>query len=77
MAWADQLDPAALEALLPRITEGYLKKFLDRHVFLRQASIRDETHTVANRLAQTASKVGEKIVIRRFVRRKLETAQPA
>lgn len=56
------------EALIPRITAGYLKKYMDRHVLLRQPSIRDETLTVAQMLAQAAAVVGENIVLRRFVR---------
>lgn len=56
------------ETLIPRITSGHLKKFMDRCVLLRQASIREETSTVAQMLAQVAASVGENIVIRRFVR---------
>ncbi len=56
------------EALIPRISEGYIQKFFDRNVLLRQASFRDEKETVAQLLSQTASAVGENILIRRFVR---------
>jgi elongation factor Ts len=56
------------ETFFPRISEGTLKKYMDRTVLLRQASIHDETVTVAQLLAQTAGAVGENIIIRRFVR---------
>jgi elongation factor Ts len=56
------------EALIPRITSGYLKKFMDQRVLLRQVSIRDESQTMANILSQVASSVGENIVIQRFIR---------
>lgn len=55
-------------ALIPHICEGTLKKFMDRHVLLRQSSLRDETITVAQWLAQVSGTVGENIIIRRFVR---------
>ncbi|NTU75020.1 MAG: elongation factor Ts [Anaerolineaceae bacterium] len=56
------------EALIPRITSGHLKKFMDHSVLLRQASVRDDKITIAQMLAQVAASVGENIVIRRFVR---------
>lgn len=55
------------DALIPRIVEGYLTKFKNVHVLLRQVSIRDEGVTVAELLNQAAASVGENIVIRRFV----------
>ena len=56
------------ETLIPRICEGAVKKYMDRTVLLRQPSLRDETVTVGQLLAQVAGAVGENIVIRRFVR---------
>jgi len=56
------------DMLIPRITSGHLKKFMDQHVLLRQVSIRDEKVTVAQMLARLAASVGENIVIRRFSR---------
>jgi elongation factor Ts len=56
------------ETIIPRITAGYLKKFIDNTVLLRQVSIRDEKTTVAQLLNQARAGVGENIVIRRFVR---------
>ncbi len=56
------------ETLIPRITAGYLEKFKNQHVLLRQVSIRDEGMTVAQMLARTAASTGENIIIRRFAR---------
>lgn len=56
------------ESLLTRIGVGAEKKFLDRNVLLRQPSLRDETVTVGQALAQVAGAVGENVTIRRFVR---------
>ena len=56
------------EAILPRIVDGYLKKYRDKHVLLRQPWIRDEEINMAELLNRTAGSVGENIVIRRFAR---------
>ena len=56
------------DAVVPRIVEGYLKKFKDETVLLRQPYIRDESLTVEQLLNQTIASIGENIVIRRFVR---------
>ncbi len=61
-------DEGKSETLFPRICEGAIHKFLDKNVLLRQASIRDETITVEQLLAQAAVATGENIIIRRFVR---------
>ena len=56
------------EAVVPRIVDGYLKKYKDETVLLRQPYIRDETLTVQQLLDQTIVSLHENIVIRRFVR---------
>jgi elongation factor Ts len=56
------------EAVLPRIVEGYLKKFKDETVLLRQIYIRDENVTIQQLLNQNIAAIGENIVIRRFSR---------
>ncbi len=63
------------ETLIPRIVEGYLKKYKETQVLLRQAYIRDPQLTVEQVLHQAAANVGENIVIRRFVRWEMETEQ--
>jgi elongation factor Ts len=56
------------EAVVPRIVEGYLNKFKDEHVLLRQTYIRDETMTVQQLVNQSVVSLGENVVIRRFAR---------
>jgi elongation factor Ts len=60
------------QAILERIVEGQLRKFRDENVLLRQVYIRDEKITIAQLLGQAIARVGENIVIRRFVRWELE-----
>jgi elongation factor Ts len=59
------------EAILPKIVEGYMKKFRDEVVLLRQAYIRDESVTIEQMLNQNIGSMGENIVIRRFARYEL------
>jgi elongation factor Ts len=56
------------EAIIPKIVEGYIKKFKDEAVLLRQPYIRDESITIQQMLDQTVVALHENIVIRRFVR---------
>lgn len=56
------------EAVLPRIVEGYMTKFKNEVVLVRQAYIRDDSLTVQDFINQTVVKCGENIVIRRFAR---------
>lgn len=56
------------EAVVPRIVEGYLNKFKDDVVLLRQTYIRDESITIQKLLNQNIASLGENVVIRRFVR---------
>ncbi len=56
------------EKVIPRIIEGYLKKFKDETVLLYQAYIRDDTRTVQDLINDKVISLGEKIIIRRFER---------
>ncbi len=56
------------EHVIDRIAEGMLNKFLDEVVLLRQTYIRDETKTIRDLLTEAIAKLGENIVVRRFVR---------
>ncbi len=56
------------DTIVPRIVEGYLKKFKDENVLLNQQYIRDDSLTIQDLLNNTISKTGENIVIRRFAR---------
>ena len=56
------------ENILPRIVEGYLKKYKDDNVLLQQTYIRDDSITIQELLNQTIASTGENLVIRRFER---------
>lgn len=56
------------ENILPRIVEGYVNKFKDETVLVRQVYIRDESITIQQLLNQTVASLGENIIIRRFTR---------
>jgi len=56
------------EAIIPKIVEGFLKKFKDENVLLNQKYIRDESRTITDIINDRISALGEKIVVRRFQR---------
>jgi elongation factor Ts len=56
------------EAVLDKIVEGRIEKFLDEVCLLRQPYIRDETITIEKLLLQNIAAIGENVVIRRFAR---------
>jgi elongation factor Ts len=59
------------ENVRPKIAEGRLRKWLDEVVLLRQPHVNSDKHdgaTIEEIRAQTASKTGENVVIRRFQR---------
>jgi len=58
-------------AVVERIVEGKLAKFYDEACLLRQNFIRDEALTVENLIKQAIARMGENIVVRRFVRYEL------
>ena len=59
------------ENIIPKIIEGYLKKFKDEVVLLRQAYIRDESLTIQDLINEIVASVGENIIIRQFARYEL------
>ena len=67
-ARARALEEGKPEAVVNRIVEGRLEKFLDEVVLLRQAYIRDDSLTIEKLLHQQVGSIGENIVIRRFMR---------
>lgn len=67
-AIAKARDEGKPDAVVPRIVEGYLNKFKDETVLLRQEYIRDENMTVQALLNQLVASLGENVVIRRFAR---------
>lgn len=56
------------ENIIPRIVEGYLKKFKDEVCLINQEYIRDESLTIEQFLHQNIASLGENVVIRRFAR---------
>ncbi len=56
------------ENVIPRIVDGYLKKFKDETVLLQQVNIRDDSKTIQDMLNDVVVSTGENIVIRRFMR---------
>lgn len=56
------------EEMLPKIIEGQMKKFLSESCLLEQAYIKNPDIKISDYLKETIAKIGENIVIRRFVR---------
>jgi len=56
------------EAALPKIIEGRMEKFFSTVVLLDQPFIKNEDITIGDLIKEKAAKLGEKIVVRRFVR---------
>ena len=62
------------EAIIPRIVEGYLNKFKDENVLMRQVYIRDESKKIQDLYNETLVALGENLIIRRFQRWQLGEA---
>ncbi len=56
------------EAVWDKIVEGKLKKFYSERVLLEQPFVKDDSQTVGQLVKSVSAKVGENIVVRRFVR---------
>ncbi len=56
------------EEMLGKIVDGQIKKFFAESCLLEQAYVKNPDLTVGNYLKETIAKIGENIVIRRFVR---------
>jgi elongation factor Ts len=63
-------DEGKPENVIPRIVEGKVNAFLKERCLVEQPFFRDleGKQTVADRIAEVAARVGENIVVRRFVR---------
>ncbi len=68
LARAAALEEGKPEAVVERIIEGRLAKFMDEAVLLRQVYIRDDSLTIQQLMMDKVASIGENIVIRRFVR---------
>ena len=56
------------EAMLEKIVEGQLKKFKSESCLLSQGFVKNPDQTIQTYLKDTIAKIGENLVIRRFVR---------
>jgi elongation factor Ts len=56
------------EAIIPKIVDGYLSKFKDEVVLMRQVYIRDDAMTIQKLYDNVVVSTKEKVVIRRFAR---------
>lgn len=56
------------EAIIPKIVDGFMKKFMDENVLLNQKYVRDESKTITDMINDKVAALGERIVVRRFVR---------
>ena len=56
------------EAVRARIVEGKLKKFYSESVLLEQPWVKDDKQTVGDLVKAASGKLGEKVVVKRFVR---------
>ncbi len=56
------------DRVLPQIVQGKLEAFYKETVLLDQAYVREPGRTIADLVTEVAAKVGEKVVVRRFVR---------
>jgi elongation factor Ts len=65
---AEMGKPAEITA---RIVEGRMKKFVDEKALLTQPYVKEPDKTVGELLQETIQRVGENIVVRRFVRYEL------
>ena len=77
---AQALNEGKPEKVIERIVEGRIGKFYAENCLLEQAYVKDEDLTISELLSSLIAKIGENIVIRRFVRFELgegqETAEP-
>lgn len=64
--WA--INQGKKESAIPKIVEGRMEKFYSSIVLMDQPFIKNEDITIGDLIKEKAAKLGEKIVIRRFVR---------
>jgi elongation factor Ts len=56
------------EHVIPKIVEGKLNAFYKESCLLDQPYVRDDSKTIGELVAELSAKVGENVVVRRFVR---------
>ncbi|MFH1984699.1 MAG: translation elongation factor Ts [Pseudomonadota bacterium] len=65
---AQALELGKPEKMIEKIVEGKIQKYYKDSCLMNQAYVRDNTLTIADLLNQMIAKIGENIVIKRFVR---------
>lgn len=65
---AEMQDSGKPESIVERIVEGKLKKFYEESCLMEQPFIKDTALTVGELVQEKNAKLGENIVVRRFVR---------
>ncbi len=65
---AQMKDSGKPENVLEKIIEGKLKKFYNEVCLLHQSYFRDDKHTIEEIIAEKIHKLGENIVVKRFIR---------
>lgn len=68
---AQMADSGKPQNILDRIIDGKLEKYYQEVCLLEQPFIKDDSVTVGGLVTQTIAKLGENIVVRRFVRYEL------
>jgi len=62
------------EKVWDKMVEGRIKKFFEERVLLEQPFVKDDKQTVGQLVKAVSGKVGENVVVRRFVRFKIGEA---
>ena len=68
---AQALEEGKPEHIVDRIVEGRLEKFYQQVCLMEQPFVKDEDQTIQDLIADAIAKLGENIVMRRFVRYQL------
>jgi elongation factor Ts len=68
---AEALEEGKPEHILDRIVEGKISKFYKEACLMGQPFVKNEDKTIQELIDDTLAKLGEKIVLRRFVRYEL------
>ena len=65
---AQALELGKPENMVEKIVDGKIQKFYKENCLMNQAYVRDPNLTIADLLNEMIAKIGENIVIKRFVR---------
>lgn len=68
---AQALEEGKPERIVERIVEGRVEKFYEENCLMEQPFVKDEDKTVEQVFNDTVAKLGENVVLRRFVRYEL------